>query len=114
VHITIDDDGPGIAAADRDRVFERFTRLDASRTRGHTGGAGLGLAMVRSVVERHHGTITVADAPSGGARLQVTLPALADGDDPTNEERWIQPRDYTGTESSTVNPLETLPPTVGI
>ncbi len=67
------DDGPGIPAADRERVFERFTRLDESRSRGR-GGAGLGLAIVRQIVEAHGGTITVADQHPG-ARFTVRLPA---------------------------------------
>jgi signal transduction histidine kinase len=75
VSLIVDDDGPGIPLEDRDRVFERFTRLDPSRVRSEQGSAGLGLALVRAVVERHHGTVRVADAPTGGARLQVDLPA---------------------------------------
>jgi signal transduction histidine kinase len=76
VLLTIDDDGPGIPVAERDRVFERFTRLDASRTRAQRGGAGLGLALARSVVEYHHGSIAVGDSPYRGARLSIVLPAL--------------------------------------
>jgi signal transduction histidine kinase len=75
VRLLVDDDGPGIPAEDRDRVFERFTRLDPSRVRAEQGSAGLGLALVHAVVERHHGTVCVDEAPNGGARLQVTLPA---------------------------------------
>ena len=71
----IHDDGPGIPLEDRDRVFERFTRLDPSRAHAEEGSAGLGLALVRAVVERHHGTVEVTDSPAGGARLQVHLPA---------------------------------------
>jgi signal transduction histidine kinase len=75
VRLLVDDDGPGIPIEDRDRVFERFTRLDPSRVRSEQGSAGLGLALVRAVVERHHGTVRVDQTPNGGARLQVTLPA---------------------------------------
>jgi signal transduction histidine kinase len=75
VRLLVDDDGPGIPIEDRDRVFERFTRLDPSRVRADQGSAGLGLALVRAVVERHHGTVRVDEAPSGGARLRVDLPA---------------------------------------
>jgi signal transduction histidine kinase len=75
VVLTIDDDGPGIAIPDRERVFERFTRLDEGRSRD-AGGVGLGLAMVRAIVERHGGTVAVNDAPLGGARLVVRLPAI--------------------------------------
>jgi signal transduction histidine kinase len=72
--VQVDDDGPGVPAADRERVFERFTRLDEGRTRG-AGGAGLGLALVRAVAAAHGGTVRVLDAPLGGARFEVRLPA---------------------------------------
>jgi signal transduction histidine kinase len=74
VELVIDDDGPGVPAADRERIFDRFTRLDEGRARD-AGGAGLGLAIVRGVTERHHGTVTVTDSPLGGARFVVRLPA---------------------------------------
>jgi signal transduction histidine kinase len=73
VRIDVDDDGPGVAEGDRDRIFERFTRLDDSRARDQ-GGTGLGLAVVRSVLTRHDGTVTVTAAPLGGARFTVELP----------------------------------------
>jgi signal transduction histidine kinase len=75
VDLTVDDDGPGIAPEDRERVFERFTRLDDGRARDD-GGLGLGLSMVRTIVERHGGTVTVDDAPIGGARFAVHLPTV--------------------------------------
>lgn len=76
VTLTVEDDGPGIAPADRERVFERFTRLDEGRARD-AGGLGLGLAMVRTIAERHGGTVAVTDAADAeltGARFVVTLP----------------------------------------
>ena len=73
VVLTVADDGPGIPAADRERVFERFTRLDDARTRD-SGGAGLGLAIVRDLVQRHGGSVQLLDA-SPGTRVVVTLPA---------------------------------------
>ncbi|MGW5848933.1 ATP-binding protein [Streptomyces sp. NPDC055254] len=66
------DDGPGIPAADRERVFERFTRLDDSRSRDH-GGAGLGLAIARDLAAHHGGTLT-ARSSARGARLVLCLP----------------------------------------
>jgi signal transduction histidine kinase len=66
--VTVTDDGPGIPVADRDRVFDRFTRLDDARTRDD-GGAGLGLAIVRELVRRQGGTIHLADAPADPLRL---------------------------------------------
>jgi signal transduction histidine kinase len=76
VRLWVADDGPGIPVADRERVFERFTRLDASRARG-TGGYGLGLAIAAEVVRAHGGRIGVSDGPDGGARLVVDLPSSA-------------------------------------
>lgn len=73
VTLTVADDGPGIAPADRERIFERFTRLDDARSRD-AGGAGLGLAIVRDVVHGHGGSVKVADNRPG-ARFVVTLPA---------------------------------------
>lgn len=73
VVLTVDDDGEGIAPEDRRRVFERFTRLGEARTRDN-GGAGLGLAVVASLVREMGGTVTVADSPLGGARFEARFP----------------------------------------
>jgi signal transduction histidine kinase len=73
VDIEVSDDGSGIPAADRERVFDRFVRLDDSRARS-AGGSGLGLAIVREVVTAHGGTVTVDDSPTGGALLRIRLP----------------------------------------
>ncbi|MCZ7536886.1 MAG: ATP-binding protein [Acidimicrobiia bacterium] len=75
VVLTIDDDGPGVPHEDRERVFERFTRLDEARDR-RRGGAGLGLALVRRAVISHGGTVEISDSPSGGARVVIRLPAV--------------------------------------
>jgi signal transduction histidine kinase len=72
VIVTVADDGPGIPPADRSRVFDRFTRLDDARTRD-SGGAGLGLAIVRELVRLHGGTVTLGDA-SPGLRVAISLP----------------------------------------
>ena len=74
----VDDDGGGIAAAERERVFERFVRLDEGRTRD-AGGAGLGLAIVAELVAAHGGAVTVDDSPIGGARVTIALPAHPSG-----------------------------------
>ncbi|WP_369386420.1 ATP-binding protein [Streptomyces sp. CG1] len=71
--LVVADDGPGIPDADRERVFERFTRLDEARSRD-TGGSGLGLAIVHDVVKAHHGRTLIEDNHHG-ARLVVLLPA---------------------------------------
>ncbi|MGP3966353.1 sensor histidine kinase [Streptomyces sp. 6N223] len=75
VRIDVRDDGPGIPAGDRERVFERFSRLEDARTR-KSGGAGLGLAIAREIADRHGGTLRFADA-AGGAHAVGRLPALA-------------------------------------
>ncbi|MDT5034944.1 MAG: hypothetical protein QOE03_129 [Micromonosporaceae bacterium] len=85
---TVIDDGPGIAAADADRVFERFTRLDDARARD-AGGTGLGLAIVRELVRHHGGTVTLVPA-NPGVRAQVRLPTPPSPNPPTAE---TQPRD---------------------
>lgn len=71
--LNVDDDGPGIPPADRQRVFERFARLDEARGR-ESGGAGLGLAIVSELVGAHEGNVTITDGPLGGACVQVDLP----------------------------------------
>ena len=72
--LTVDDQGDGIAAADRPHVFDRFYRSKESRA---MSGSGLGLSIVRQVAGRHSGTVAVDDAPGGGARLVLWLPGSA-------------------------------------
>ena len=74
-NLIVEDDGPGIAVAERERVFDPFYRLDPSRDRA-TGGYGLGLAIVKKIVHRHGGTIRVESAQSGGARFVMHFPLL--------------------------------------
>ena len=73
VCITVTDDGPGIPPGDRQRLFDRFVRLDTARTRD-SGGTGLGLAIVHDVVTNHHGTITITDTQPRGATFTIDLP----------------------------------------
>lgn len=73
VTVTVDDDGSGIPAAMLDLVFEPFRRLDRSQR-----GFGLGLALVRTIAERHGGVCTAEASPLGGARLRFSLPAYGD------------------------------------
>jgi signal transduction histidine kinase len=73
VLLGVGDDGPGIAVDDRARIFERFVRLDDARARDE-GGAGLGLAIVRKIVDSSGGSIRVEQSATGGARFVVRLP----------------------------------------
>jgi signal transduction histidine kinase len=73
VVLTVGDDGPGIPAADRLRVFDRFVRIDTDRSR-EGGGTGLGLAIVAEIVSAHHGTVGIDERPGGGTLVTVTLP----------------------------------------
>ncbi len=71
--VAICDTGVGISAEDREHIFDRFYRVDTSRSKA-TGGSGLGLAIVRALVEAHGGKIQAGSAPDGGAEFQFTLP----------------------------------------
>lgn len=76
VELVVEDRGPGIPQAEREAVFEPFYRLEPSRSRD-SGGAGLGLTIVRQIAEGHGGSVSIADRPGGGARLSVRLPKPA-------------------------------------
>jgi two-component system OmpR family sensor kinase len=71
--VTVDDTGPGIPEAERERVFDRFHRLAGAEI----PGSGLGLAIVQQVVRLHSGEVTLADAPGGGLRVRIALPLLS-------------------------------------
>jgi signal transduction histidine kinase len=73
LRLTVQDDGDGIPAAARDRVFDRFYRVQRGRSR-RTGGAGLGLSIVRAVVEAHGGAVTLESTPGAGAAFRIELP----------------------------------------
>jgi signal transduction histidine kinase len=90
VILTVQDDGAGIAPDERDRIFERFARLDEARDQD-AGGTGLGLAISKEIVTAHRGTIYVADSPVG-ARFEIRLPAAEPSvgspeDDPATSEK---------------------------
>ena len=74
VTISVADGGPGIPAADLPHVFDRFYQADEARDRA-TGTSGLGLAIVRAIVEAHGGRVSAANEPGAGARIEVVLPA---------------------------------------
>jgi two-component system sensor histidine kinase SenX3 len=72
--ITVTDQGIGIPAEDLDRVFERFYRVDAARSR-ETGGTGLGLAIVKHIINNHGGQVRVWSVPGSGSTFTLELPA---------------------------------------
>jgi signal transduction histidine kinase len=74
VEIHVDDDGPGVPAAERQRVFDRFARLDSARS-SDSGGSGLGLAIVSAIAQAHGGEASCSDSRLGGARITISLPA---------------------------------------
>jgi two-component system OmpR family sensor kinase len=71
--LEVSDGGPGLPPEDFDRVFTRFYRADTSRSR-ESGGVGLGLSIVAAIADAHHGKVSVAPAPEGGATFRVELP----------------------------------------
>ncbi len=73
IEVTVDDDGPGIAEAERENVFRPFYRIEGSRSR-ETGGSGLGLALARSAILAHGGAIELANRPEGGLSARIVMP----------------------------------------
>jgi signal transduction histidine kinase len=73
--LSVEDDGPGIPAADQERVFERFYRVDKDRSR-QSGGTGLGLSIVRHVAEYHGGRVELESTPGVGSSFTVRIPRL--------------------------------------
>ncbi|MGI8645347.1 MAG: sensor histidine kinase [Nocardioides sp.] len=98
--LLVDDDGPGIAAADLPRVFDRFYRSEVARS---MPGSGLGLSIVRQVAERHSGTVHAGAAPGGGARLSMSLPGSPEPEEAAEPSRlglgWEAPRDTHAAQS---------------
>jgi signal transduction histidine kinase len=70
--LAVEDAGPGVAAEDRQRVFDRFWRAPGAPA----GGTGLGLAIAKWIAEHHDGSIVIDQSPAGGARFEVRLPSL--------------------------------------
>ena len=71
--LTVHDRGPGVPESDREKIFDRFHRVEASRT---MPGSGLGLAIVHQVVDAHDGTVNAAESPDGGAAIGFRIPTV--------------------------------------
>ena len=76
VSVSISDQGDGLSPSEQDRIFERFYRVDAARSR-HTGGTGLGLSIVKHIISNHGGEVTLWSAPKLGSTFTVRLPQLS-------------------------------------
>ncbi|MFL4475913.1 sensor histidine kinase [Paeniglutamicibacter sp. MACA_103] len=95
IQVSVTDQGPGIAPEEQDRIFERFYRIDAARSR-HTGGTGLGLSIVKHVVANHGGEITLWSQPGQGSTFTVRLPMLEDsGEQDKSLPAWNEPKQDT-------------------
>jgi signal transduction histidine kinase len=86
IRFVVEDDGPGIPPSERERVFDRFHRTDPARDRA-SGGAGLGLAIVRAIVEAHGGRVSASQSPEGGARMEIELPGFTPSSRPPGTRR---------------------------
>lgn len=84
VEVAVSDQGQGIPAAERERIFERFYRIDAARSRA-TGGTGLGLAIVKHICANHGGEVTVWSQERHGSTFTIRLPAAAHGPMPDHD-----------------------------
>jgi signal transduction histidine kinase len=94
VKFLVEDDGPGIPPTERERVFDRFNRVDAARDRA-SGGTGLGLAIVRAIADAHEGRVAAGESPEGGARMELELSGFTSRErrTPNAEERRESSRD---------------------
>jgi signal transduction histidine kinase len=91
IELVVEDDGPGIAPQQRERVFDRFHRTDAARDRA-LGGTGLGLAIVRAIAEAHGGCVLATASPEGGARVALELPGYVSSRSPRTGDEGREQR----------------------
>ena len=89
--ISVTDQGMGIPVEEQERIFERFYRIDAARSR-QTGGSGLGLSIVKHVISNHGGEVTVWSQPDRGSTFTVRLPEMEAEPDPADSVR-SEPRE---------------------
>ncbi|MGL5195371.1 MAG: ATP-binding protein, partial [Chroococcales cyanobacterium] len=111
VTIAIQDSGPGVPSQGRETIFERFSQIEGGSTR-RFGGTGLGLAIVKEFVELHQGTITVSDAPLGGAMFTVQLPVAVEPGTPETMAESSLWEDLAESAIAELTPGVETPPTV--
>jgi two-component system, OmpR family, sensor kinase len=99
IRFVVEDDGPGIPPQERERVFDRFNRIDAARDRA-SGGTGLGLAIVRAIAEAHEGRVAAGESPERGARIELELTGFTsrDGRVAGAEARGARSRDSASSD----------------
>jgi two-component system, OmpR family, sensor kinase len=85
LRFAVEDDGPGIPPDQRERIFDRFHRTDTARDRA-SGGAGLGLAIVRAIAHAHAGHVTAGERPGGGAKIELELPGFTPSKAPVTSD----------------------------
>ncbi|HSO92211.1 MAG TPA: ATP-binding protein, partial [Arthrobacter sp.] len=98
VAVAVTDQGGGLSPEDQERVFERFYRVDAARSR-HTGGTGLGLSIVKHVVANHGGEVTLWSQPGQGSTFTIRLPEL-EGQDPDGVPDAGEPADRAASQQT--------------
>ncbi|MDZ4091129.1 MAG: ATP-binding protein [Arthrobacter sp.] len=109
VAVSVTDQGEGLSPEDQERVFERFYRVDAARSR-HTGGTGLGLSIVKHVVANHGGEVTLWSQPGQGSTFTIRLPEL-EGQDPDGVSDAGEPADRAATQAAAHGPSHHPRPT---
>jgi hypothetical protein len=108
----VDDDGPGVPEGDIERAFEPFQRLESSRSR-ETGGAGLGLAVVRAIARGHGGEVTLQNRDEGGLRARVTLPLALRGLSRRTSPDAVESASPSASAASRASP-QSVPPSQSI
>ena len=101
--VSVTDQGEGLSPEDQERVFERFYRVDAARSR-HTGGTGLGLSIVKHVVANHGGEVTLWSQPGQGSTFTIRLPELEGQDDGVADP--AEPADRAAAQSAAHGPSQ--------
>ena len=104
VEVSVSDQGRGISAVDQERIFERFYRVDAARSR-LTGGTGLGLSIVKHICANHRGEVTVWSEEGQGSTFTLRLPAVTDDDRPVGSPADGQGRHLTLAPDLAAEPL---------